>query len=84
MLTHKVINKMNIDELRSHIAKLQELISAYHVALNGYEQQVELLKRQAQDEVRIISLNNNLGKIEMELEEKYYSPPTNNSIGESE
>lgn len=75
MLNRNVINEMSIYELRNFVVHLQELISAYHVALNGYEQQVDLLKRQNQDEARIIFLNNNLGRIEMELEEKYYCPP---------
>lgn len=82
MLNRNVINEMNIAELKNFIVHLQELISAYHIALNGYEQQVELLRRQIQDEERLINLNYHIGRIEMELEEKYYRPPVQK--GESE
>lgn len=75
MLTHKVINEMDIDELRNYAVHLQELISAYHITLNGYEQQVEILRRQIQDEGRLINLNHEMGRIERRIEEKYYVPP---------
>ena len=84
MLYNRVLNEMNVDELRNYVYKLQELESLHSEIICTKDAIIEHYERLVFDTKytndRLLELNSKQGKLRelvQELEEKYqYALPT--------